>query len=69
MTHKLSFAPANLDAPKEVSRVIEQSCPWCEAGLRVELRVVTDADAQTCPECLTTWWLEDEPAAEMALAA
>ncbi len=49
--------------------MVEQKCPWCEASLRVELRVVTDADAQTCPECLTTWWLEDESEAELALAA
>jgi hypothetical protein len=35
----------------------------------VELRVVTDADSQSCPECLTTWRLEDELEAELALAA
>ena len=49
--------------------MVEQQCPWCEARLRVELRVVVDADAQTCPECLTTWSLEDEPEVELALAA
>ena len=69
MTHKLSFAAAKLYAPKEVSRVIDQSCPWCEAKLSVELRVVTDDDSQTCPECLTTWTFEDEPVYELALAA
>ncbi len=49
--------------------MVEQECPWCEARLRVALHVVTEAGAQTCPECLTTWWLEDEPEAELALAA
>ena len=49
--------------------MIEQSCPWCEATIHVELRVVTDADAQTCPECLTTWSFEDESEAQLALAA
>jgi hypothetical protein len=50
-------------------KVIEQSCPWCEAKLQVELRVATEDDAQTCPECLTTWMLEDDPVYELALAA
>jgi hypothetical protein len=49
--------------------MVEQTCPWCEATLKVEPRVVTDADSQTCAECLTTWMLEDEPVYEMALAA
>jgi hypothetical protein len=49
--------------------MVEQACPWCEAALRVELRVVTDGEAQTCPECLTTWAYEDEPVYELALAA
>lgn len=49
--------------------MVEQQCPWCEASLRIELRVVKDDDAQTCPECLTTWSFEDEPAYELTLAA
>jgi len=49
--------------------MVEQTCPWCEARLKVELRVVTDDEVNTCPECLTTWSLEDEPAVELALAA
>ena len=49
--------------------MVEQKCPWCEATLRVELRVVTDDEAQTCPDCLTTWSLEEEPEVELALAA
>ncbi|MEA2677648.1 MAG: hypothetical protein QOJ81_1789 [Chloroflexota bacterium] len=49
--------------------MVEQKCPWCEAGLRVELRVVIDTASQTCPECLTTWWLEDASEVELALAA
>jgi Zn-finger nucleic acid-binding protein len=49
--------------------MVEQTCPWCEATLSVELRVVTDDEAQTCPECLTTWLIEDEPTLELALAA
>jgi predicted Zn finger-like uncharacterized protein len=49
--------------------MVEQSCPWCEATLRVEAAAITIDDAQTCPECLTTWMLEDEPAIELALAA
>jgi Zn-finger nucleic acid-binding protein len=52
-----------------VSRVIEQSCPWCEARFKVELRAVTDDESETCPECLTTWVFEEEPAYELALAA
>lgn len=49
--------------------MVEQSCPWCEAKLNVELRLVTDDDSQTCSECLTSWRFEDEPVYELALAA
>ena len=49
--------------------MVQETCPWCEATLLVELRVVTDDDSQTCPACLTTWRFEDEPAYELALAA
>ena len=49
--------------------MVQGTCPWCEATLLVELRVVTDDDSQTCPECLTTWTFEDEPVYELALAA
>jgi hypothetical protein len=47
----------------------QQTCPWCEASIKVELRVVTDDDAQTCPECLTTWSFDEEPQVELGLAA
>ena len=49
--------------------MVEQTCPWCEAKLKVELRVVTEDAYQTCAECLTTWSFEDEPVYELALAA
>lgn len=49
--------------------MVEQSCPWCEATLRVDAAVIAADDEQTCPECLTTWMLEDEPVVELALAA
>lgn len=49
--------------------MLEQTCPWCEAKIKVELRVLTGDEAQTCPECLTTWAFEDEPVYELALAA
>jgi hypothetical protein len=58
-----------MEAPFMEVKVIEQSCPWCEVKLQVEPRVVTDDDAQTCPECLTRWMYEDEPVNELALAA
>jgi hypothetical protein len=49
--------------------MIELSCPWCEEPLRTELHVVREDEAQTCPECLTTWQLEDEPIYQLAQAA
>jgi len=49
--------------------MVEQSCPWCEATLRVDAANFVADDEGTCPECLTTWMLEDEPAVELALAA
>jgi predicted Zn finger-like uncharacterized protein len=49
--------------------MVEQSCPWCEATLRVDPASLATDDAQTCPECLTTWMLEDEAEYELALAA
>jgi len=51
------------------AKMVEQSCPWCEATLRVDAAVIAADDEQTCPECLTTWMLEDEPVVELALAA
>ena len=68
VTHNLSFSGASLLA-EGGAEVIEQTCPWCEASLKVELRVITDDESNTCPECLTTWSLEDEPVVELALAA
>jgi predicted Zn finger-like uncharacterized protein len=50
-------------------KMVEQSCPWCEATLRVDAANIVADDEGTCPECLTTWMLEDEPAVELALAA
>jgi len=44
---------------------MDAKCPWCEIELALPLDV--EADAQTCPECLTTWRYEDAP--ELALAA
>jgi hypothetical protein len=49
--------------------VVEQSCPWCEATLRVDPAAIAEDDEQTCRECLTRWVLEDEPELELALAA
>ena len=49
--------------------MIEQCCPWCEATLRVDPAAIARDDEQTCPECLTTWVLEDESELELALAA
>lgn len=49
--------------------MVEQSCPWCEATLRVDATVVAADGEQTCPECLTRWVLEDEAEHELALAA
>jgi hypothetical protein len=43
----------------------ELSCPWCDAALAAEPAEVV---CQSCPDCLTTWRYEDEPA-ELALAA
>ena len=68
MTHNLSFGGASLLA-QGGAEVVEQKCPWCEAKLKVELRVVTDEDVNTCSECLTTWSFEDEPDVVLALAA
>ncbi len=48
--------------------MVDQSCPWCEATLRVDATTITADDEQTCPECLTTW-LFDEPEVDLALAA
>ncbi len=49
--------------------MVQQACPWCEAALTVELRVVTDEEIGNCPECLTTWTYEDESVYELARAA
>lgn len=43
----------------------ETTCPWCEAELTLN---AADAAEETCPECLTTWRYEEDPA-EFALAA
>ena len=49
--------------------MVEQSCPWCEATLRVDVAAIAAEDEQTCPECLTKWMLEDQAEYELALAA
>jgi DNA-directed RNA polymerase subunit RPC12/RpoP len=47
--------------------MVEITCLWCEA----ELRVAPDQlEAEvTCPECRTSWLFEDADEAELALAA
>jgi Zn-finger nucleic acid-binding protein len=47
--------------------MVELNCPWCEVTF--ETRFETDANAQTCPECLTTWSYETYEEADTALAA
>ncbi|CAN5750055.1 hypothetical protein BH24CHL5_BH24CHL5_07570 [soil metagenome] len=47
--------------------MIDGSCPWCEGPLAFDF-AETVAE-QTCPDCLTTWSLEDLDEPELALAA
>lgn len=46
--------------------MIEQTCPWCQETLSMELEPATAE--QTCPLCLTSWSYVEEPA-ELAAAA
>jgi hypothetical protein len=43
----------------------DTTCPWCETELVLHLV----GDEQTCGDCGTTWFYEDEEADELALAA
>jgi Zn-finger nucleic acid-binding protein len=36
--------------------MLDESCPWCEEEL--QLPADSQLDAQTCPNCLTTWLFE-----------
>ena len=47
--------------------MVEIECLWCESVLRMDVRHADDE--VTCPECLSRWTYEDEPAQELALAA
>ena len=47
--------------------MVEMTCLWCEAALRVEFSQVDDE--QTCPECLSSWSYEDAPEVAWAVAA
>ena len=46
--------------------MVEQSCPWCEESLMVE--VEPRSDEGSCPLCLTSWSYVEEPI-ELAAAA
>jgi Zn-finger nucleic acid-binding protein len=47
--------------------MFDESCPWCAAEL--QLPADPQADAQTCPNCLTSWLYEWADPPELTPAA
>lgn len=50
--------------------MISITCPWCEGDAPLEPQQLQEAGGRfTCPTCLTTVELVDEPAEALPLAA